>query len=156
MVLANAAPQRYLFDTDVLVHYLRGKKTGLAIEQEFQFKKSGFQPLVSIVTVGELLAFSQSLKWGENKRRALENLRRQLTILDISRPEILEKYAEMSSKAKSKGLSIFHKKNDLWIASTAAASGLTLVTCDKSDFRHFEDKYDLMILDMESGGFSRR
>ncbi|MDA0346273.1 MAG: PIN domain-containing protein [Verrucomicrobia bacterium] len=151
MVLTNPPAPRFIFDTDVLVHYLRGKKAGLAIEQEFHFQKTGFRPIVSVVTVGELLAFSRNLKWGENKRGALERLRQQMYILDISRTEILETYAELSSNAKNRGWSIFHKKNDLWIAATAVASGLSLITCDKKDFKNFSDRINLVILDADTG-----
>lgn len=69
------------------------------------------------------------------------------TRLDISYDKILEKYEEIDAFSqgrhktrKSNFSAINMGKNDLWIAATASAFDITLVTTDR-DFNHLEGEF---------------
>jgi tRNA(fMet)-specific endonuclease VapC len=86
------------------------------------------RPLVSIITVGEALAFAKQLGWGPSKAALLEDLFSDLVIVDLS-DEILDLYAELESYLRRTGKPI--QQNDVWIAATTIASGAHLLTTDK-------------------------
>jgi tRNA(fMet)-specific endonuclease VapC len=47
-----------LLDTSVILHLLRGKATGLAIDTAYGLRTRAERPLVSVVSVGEILSFA--------------------------------------------------------------------------------------------------
>ena len=122
-------PRRLLLDTNILSHLVRGNRIGEAIEARFNVKNRLERPLVSVVTLGELFAFSKGLNWGPSKIRALEDLLLQLAISDIHSEPVLRTYAEveffLSRSGKPSG------QNDMWIAATAIVSEAHLLTTDK-------------------------
>lgn len=67
-------------------------------------------------------------------------------VVDINVEEIIETYAiiDAYSQGKLNDSSTFTArnmgKNDLWIAATASALDLTLITMDE-DFNHLKDNY---------------
>jgi predicted nucleic acid-binding protein len=65
MIPANAL---ILLDTNILIHLLRGNKIGQQIETDHRLHKRQSKPLISFVTVGEILALTLKLNWG-NKRK---------------------------------------------------------------------------------------
>ncbi len=121
-----------LLDTNVVIHYIR---------------RNLFCPperFISIVTVGELKAFSIKCNWGSDKQKKLNNYLQDLRILDID-DKITDIYAEID--AFSQGLLSEKKlntsarnmgKNDLWIAATAYYFNIPLQTTD-NDFDHLTD-----------------
>jgi tRNA(fMet)-specific endonuclease VapC len=84
--------------------------------------------LISIVTIGEILALSKKLSWGLWRIAALEQLLADLVAVEIS-DEILELYARIDAFLHRTGKPI--QQNDIWIAATAVASGAHLLTTDK-------------------------
>ncbi len=102
--------------------------------------------VISVVTIGELLALAYRLGWGGGKRERLAHLVRGHPFVDISRRPIMERYAEIDAYSKGKhperpappGMaSRTMGKNDLWIAATASVLGYTLLTLDH-DFDHLD------------------
>jgi tRNA(fMet)-specific endonuclease VapC len=86
------------------------------------------RPLISIVTIGEMLAFVKRGNWGSWKRSILEELFQDLLIMKIS-DQVLEIYAEIDTYLIRAGKAV--EQNDIWIAATAIASGAHLLTTDK-------------------------
>ena len=72
---------RYLLDTTVLLHWVRGSRQSDIIEQQFQLSVSPFRPLICAVSLGEMRAFSRSLKWGAAKRERLARLEKELVVV---------------------------------------------------------------------------
>lgn len=120
-----------LLDTNILIHLLRGKDIGTAIENRYGLLARPERPLISIVTVGEALKFAEHRKWGERKKTALQMLLQEFIIVDIDDAVILNQYATIGAHLESNGKRIQH--NDVWIAATAAAKRAVLLTTD-TDF----------------------
>jgi len=117
-----------LLDTNILIQLVRENRTGRVIDFRYQLRSRPEKPLISIVTVGEGLAFSKRLSWGAAKIAALEELFEDFVIVDLS-DEILELYAHLDTYLVRTGNPI--QQNDIWIAATAIASGAHLLTTDK-------------------------
>ena len=62
-------------------------------------------PLVSIITVGEMLAFARRNGWGARKLDALQHLAGNLVVVDIGREPILRAYADLDTHLKKSGSS---------------------------------------------------
>ena len=146
----NGAPG-YLLDTSVVLHATRANSpVSRAIDEQFQLSTSRFRPAISEVTVGELLAFSLSRDWGENRRTLLKDLVEKTLVIPIAHPGIHRRWAEISSALRATGLSV--GQNDIWIAATAHIAGMTLLTTDR-DFLHIRGvvQLDLRLLDNKTG-----
>jgi tRNA(fMet)-specific endonuclease VapC len=137
----------FIFDTNILIEYLRGNETtAQLLEQNDCFLPSN-TAAISIVVQAELYAFAIKNKWGEKRINFLESLISQLLIIPIDSKAIVEKYAEIdafsqgSLSERTLGRSAVNMgKNDLWIAATTALINGSLVTTD-NDFKHLENIY---------------
>jgi tRNA(fMet)-specific endonuclease VapC len=127
-----------LLDTNVVLHLVRGKATGLALDKAFGLRARPDRPLISVITVGEMFSFAAQLSWGPKKVEALKRLTEELVIVDVRNQSVLEKYAEIDAFLVKKGRRI--GDNDVWIAATAAAAGAVLLTSDK-DFDPLHDVF---------------
>ena len=125
-----------LLDTNVLILLVRNGASGKQIQKDYDLAGRAERPLISIVTVGEAKAFARKLSWGDPKRSRLDELLRELVVVNIDAGDVLDRYAEIDYYSER-----IHKparpmgKNDLWIAATAAATESWLVTTD-NDFDH--------------------
>ena len=126
----------YLLDTNILVHLIRGDKTGRQVDERFGLRTNLSACAISVVTVGEMLSLAQRREWGPNKMQALETLLGRLLQIDLNDRNILEAYAAIDNFSKDRTHDM--GKNDIWIAATAKAIGYTLLTNDK-DFQHLHD-----------------
>ena len=88
--------------------------------------------------VAELLAFAES--WGTARRKLLEEVISEMLVLPIGRPEIYAQWAKLKSYAKDNGLAIQQDHNDIWIAATAKAAGLTVISSDAAAFLPLRDR----------------
>lgn len=142
----------YLFDTGILLHWIRGSKVATVVDGQFQLRGASFRPLICEVSLGEMEAFARTEKWGDQKRNKLKELKKELISVDISDSRVIEAYADLSSLAKSKGWAIFHGKNDLWVGAATRVTGATLLTADK-DFLPLRDgkHLDVILLDAMTG-----
>lgn len=130
-------PDILLLDTGILIHLVRDNWIGRSIDSRFRLRTGPEKPLISIITVGESLAFARKLSWGPAKAAALENLFEDLVVVDLS-DEILELYAKVDFFLSRSGKPI--EQNDMWIAATAIVSGAHLLTTDK-DFDPLHSVY---------------
>lgn len=118
-----------LLDTSILLHVARGSTAAEIIDSRYQLKSRPEKPLISVVTSAEIRVFARRRAWGADKLARLEALLRELVVVDINRPSIIERYAEIAVFAEENGASIGN--NDLWIAASTAVTGAHLLTCDK-------------------------
>ena len=130
-----------LLDTDVLIRLVRGGDVGRRIDTELALTERAERPLISIVTVGEIRAFSRKLEWGPQKRGRLDGLVRQLVVVDIRDDSVLERYAEIDhySEREVKPARPLGQ-NDMWIAACASVFDAHLITSD-DDYDHLVPDY---------------
>ena len=141
----------FLLDTNIALHATRvNSKVSAAIDAQFGLSISRFRPVISEVSVGELLAFTLSSRWGEKRKELLRAQIDKTLVIPIGHPGIHERWAEMSSRLRSAGRTI--GQNDIWIAATASVAGMTLLTMDK-DFLALKQTagLDVRVLDSRTG-----
>lgn len=136
-----------LLDTNILLIYLRKQETANALEEKLQLFGNENTLIVSVVTIGEIKSIALQNSWGVNRLSLLDQLLSSFLITDINTEKVIAEYArkdafsqgklpELKSSFSSKNMG----KNDLWIAATASAYNLTLVTTDQ-DFSHLEQDF---------------
>lgn len=122
-----------VLDTNVIVHWLRGKATASMLRSDYAIDTRLPRPIVPVVVKGEALALASYLKWGARKMAALDALLRALPVADISADAVTDAYAIIDSASRTAGRRM--GKNDVWIAAVSLVSGATLLTSD-ADFDH--------------------
>jgi tRNA(fMet)-specific endonuclease VapC len=120
-----------LLDTGVLLYLLRGQATGRKIEEDYNLSKRSERPLISVITVGEILAIALRRGYAAEKRAALNELIRDMVVVEISTP-VAAHFAHILTAQQQIGKPI--GENDTWIAATAKATDSTLLTTDRNDF----------------------
>ena len=132
----------YLFDTNIVVHYLRESAVMHRVEQIFNPFDTAHEIWICVVSIGELKSIAIQSKWGAKRLQQLDALLDILLAIDVGSEDILNRYAEIDAfsqgKLPAKPLSLTARnmgKNDLWIAATSSILGATLLTTD-SDFDH--------------------
>jgi tRNA(fMet)-specific endonuclease VapC len=142
-----------LLDTNILVYLLRGKTVGKQIEADHKLYQRRLKPLISFITVGEMLALTLKFNWGNQRKEKLKNLLHELTIVNIHEQNIVQTYANINhfsektiKPARPMG------QNDMWIAATARCLDAWLITMDK-DFDHLhQNKYIKRVkIDLKTG-----
>ena len=132
-------PDVLLLDTNMLIIYARAGEPSRRLEAQLGLQSGRSQGMISVVTVGEALAFCQKANWGPARRDTLMDLiHSKLVPIDINRPEILAAYADIdhySEKVQKPARPM--GQNDLWIAATAHVLDYELVTTDR-DFDHLQ------------------
>jgi tRNA(fMet)-specific endonuclease VapC len=136
---------RFLFDTNIAIHYMRKSSVMVQIENKFSPFASGQEPFLCAVSIGELRSFAIQNNWGEIRKVQLEQFFKKFIITDINVNQILHRYAEIDAfsqnKLIEKPLTVTARnmgKNDLWIAATASVLNAKLLTTD-ADFVHLDD-----------------
>ena len=141
----------FLLDTSVVLYATReNSPVSKAIDAQFGLSASRFRPAISEVTVGELLAFSRSYKWGEKRKALLKNQIDKTLVISIAHPGVHQRWADISSSLRAAGLTV--GQNDIWIAATASVAGMTLLTTDR-DFLTVQRvaALDVRVLDSKTG-----
>ncbi len=108
----------YLLDTSIIVRACSNAASFQSIDGALGLLRQDFQPAISIITQGEILAFGKKRGWGADKLRKLEQIISGVVVLNIDHSELVERYSELEAQ-NAKGLNI--GQNDLWIAATAIA-----------------------------------
>jgi tRNA(fMet)-specific endonuclease VapC len=147
---------RYLWDTNILLHYLNDSVTSKYIERKYKLVSPINKQHISVVSLGEIKSLAKRRNWGNAKLNRLFALLEKFVISDINIGEIIERYAEIDAFSQGK---LFDKsvqfsaknmgKNDVWIAATASVLQIPLITTDK-DFNHLDKVYlDLKLVDLK-------
>lgn len=137
----------YLLDTNIIIIYSKSKEQAKRIEADHKIFAKENNLAISIVSIAEINSIIHQFKIGDQRRKGIDKILDNATRLDISYDEILKKYEEIDAfsqgKHRTKKSNFSAKnmgKNDLWIAATASAFNITLVTTDK-DFDHLNGEF---------------
>jgi tRNA(fMet)-specific endonuclease VapC len=134
---------RYLLDTCILVHLVRGDRDGKKIQKAYNLKAFYSECLISVVTRGEMEKLGREFNWDNAKLKAMRDLLDQLITVDINDPSIIAAYAEIDHFSDERGIRM--GKNDVWIAAAAKATGYQLMTMDR-DFDHLASEFVSLLL----------
>lgn len=139
--------RQFLLDTSAVLHLARTKSpVADQIEADYRLSTSPFRPSVCVITIGEMKAFAQS--WGDMRVAYAESVLARLSIVDINHVEVIDAYGVLHSENRALGLNL--GQNDLWIAATALATGLTLLSAD-GDFLRLVTAPDLIVVNAKTG-----
>ena len=134
----------YFFDTNILLHFLRGTPVKTFVVQRYAPFSATNKIVVSVVTLGEIRSISIQNKWGTARLWALESLYKEFIVADINAENVIQRYAEIDAYSQGKlagkplgNTSRNMGKNDLWIAATASILKAELITTDR-DFNHLQ------------------
>ena len=146
----------YLVDTNLVVLYSKDIRLAKQIEAEYSIFSTPKNPLISVVSLGELDALGKKFNYGEMRLKRIDDLIKKFYRVKINTKKIIEKYGDIDAYSQGKlrnnplGTSSRNMgKNDLWIAATASVYDLTLLTTDK-DFDHLNGVFlDVIYVDLE-------
>jgi predicted nucleic acid-binding protein len=118
--------------------------TAAVSAQSLRTLVEGRLPLLSFVTVGELLRGALLARWGETKSKQLQARIGAATVLPYDEA-IIKDYAQITAEAVRTGHPLGQPihSNDAWIAATAIAHRIPLLTLN---LRHFEGCPRLVLL----------
>ena len=118
-----------IYDTNLLIIQIRLKEL------------PPVKTILSVITIGELEAFSLKADWGIQKVSFMTDMISRYPSVDIT-PGLVKYYAEVDAFSQGKLQTIPLKssarnmgKNDIWIAATALYLDMELHTTD-NDFSH--------------------
>lgn len=138
---------RYTLDTNVLLFYVRDKKTRQFLDETIGPFSDENESIISIVSVGEIYSLAAKHKWGEEKLKVVEKLLDDLIIVEVRYKDLIDSYVDIdtySNRSNSKrikaGSAIRMGKNDLWIAATTVITQSKLLTSDH-DFDHLDGEF---------------
>ena len=115
-----------LIDTNVIIRFFKGETELFSLFDDME------QLYVSSVSVGELMYGAKLSKKSDFNRENCFCFCEQMKVLQPDL-EVAKMYGKIKSNLKAKGRPI--PENDIWIAATALAADLELVTAD-SDFEN--------------------
>ncbi len=122
---------KYLIDTDVLIDYLAGDPTTVALLQ-ITLGPSGIA--ISVITYAEVYI---GILRSSARRQAEAGFRqfvRSVPVLDLSKT-VAKQNAAIRVDLLQRGRTTRQRALDLLIAATALSHGLTLVTRNKADYQ---------------------
>ena len=142
----------YLWDTNILVHYIRNSDKYAQWNDEYTFFTSPNQVFLSVISIGEIESLAYQLSWGNLRLQRLQSILNQTQTLTIYE-EIIHIYAEIDAYSQGKLLARPLNdsarnmgKNDIWLAATAHVGQFKFTTTD-NDFDHLKSVYlDLLKL----------
>ena len=138
--------QLILLDTNILVHLLRGKAAGQWLDTTYLLSTRHVRPLLSVVSLGELLALAEKWSWKTEKQQQIHALVQSYVVVDINHRPVLDSYARLSSRWERAGKRM--EQNDLWIAASAEAAGAAILTTDR-DFGKLSESIAVEWVDPE-------
>ena len=123
------AGDQLVLDTNILVHWLRGKDAGAKLRTDYALGARSPRPIVPLVVKAEIKSLALQFNWGADKQGALEELLRELPVAEISHDHVIAAYAELDNEGRQRGRRM--GKNDLWIAAVAKVQGAVILTTDQ-------------------------
>ncbi len=143
----SAAAGLIVLDTEVCGHLCRGDAYGAALEERFELKARRVAPMISAVTVGEVLRRARRLapltRWDVVQMDTLNAMLRNLNVVPLAGPVALE-FARLSARLDDSGQATDSAR--VWVAATASAMNATVLS-HHSDFTVFKDEVRCEIVD---------
>ena len=144
--------KRIIIDTCVIIHIVRDSESGKKCLEELSNFDDEPNIIISVVSKAEIESFSIQNNWGAAKIEKLNKVLTQITYIDISNNDktLIGAYTEIDAYSKRKmndkngdllsGSDRKMGKNDVWIAATAYALNIPLMTTD-GDFNHLNSTF---------------
>ena len=117
-----------LIDTNVIIRVLKGQTELFPLFDDME------KLFVSSISVGELMYGAELSKKRDDNAAGYYSFCQQMNVL-VPDEEVSLQYGKVKAQLKRNGTPI--PENDIWIAATAIAGKLTLITAD-SDFKMVE------------------
>lgn len=135
------AGEQLVLDTNILVHWLRGKDAAARLKAEYDLGGRRPRPIIPLVVKAEIRSLALQLGWGDERQKAADELLRELPVADISSEIVIHAYALLDQESRKLGRRM--GKNDLWIAAVARVQRAALLTTDQ-DFDHLNPHFLLV------------
>lgn len=117
-----------LLDTDVFSYIVKGDTRAKDYEQVLL----GHSLAISFMTVAELYQWAAMRHWGARRIGELEDVIQGYTVPPVD-AEVCRRWGQIRATAKAAGAPV--SPQDAWVAATAVAFGLPLVTHNPSDYQ---------------------
>ncbi len=137
----------YVFDTNIVVHYLRESALMHTIDESFSPFMPANESWLSVVSLGEIHSIAMQSRWGAKRLAKLDLFLSKFLILDLNIGDLVRRYAEIDAFSQGKHPTIPSTfsarnmgKNDLWIAASASILNAALLTTD-NDFNHLDKQF---------------
>lgn len=127
------AGDQLVLDTNILLHWLRGKEAGAKLRTDYALGTRTPRPILPLVVKAEIRSLALQFDWGTDRQKALDDLLRELPIAEISSESVIAAYARLDHASRKVGRRM--GKNDLWIAAVASVQDAVILTTDQ-DFDH--------------------
>ena len=108
----------------------------------------GAQPLISFVTVGELMQWTRLRHWGARNVAMLDLWLSDKPVIPGGK-RVAEMWGELSAAATQRGRP--RPVNDTWVAASCLAYHLPLATFNVKDYADFAEHHDLVIYSQNGG-----
>ena len=127
-----------VYDTNIASLALRGE-----LPAALAARLVGAVPVLSFVTVGELVKWAEMRSWGARSRGALDRWLSRRPVID-SDETISRNWGRLAASTQRRGVAV--SENDLWIAACCISDGLPLVTRNVKDFVDLAEHHGLVLV----------
>jgi predicted nucleic acid-binding protein len=134
--LSSSLPAVVL-DTDVASAAFKRKPLPILV------KVAAMEPVISFVTLGELMKWTERRHWAPHNRIGLDRWLSTMPVLH-STDAICRTWGVLAAAGMSRGRP--RPQNDMWIAAVCITHGIPLATLNFKDFDDFEVHHGLQIV----------
>jgi predicted nucleic acid-binding protein len=127
-----------IVDTDVVARFHRKR-----LPAEVHTKLIGMHKMLPFVTVGELIAWTESRYWNPRKTEELQRWLDDSSIV-FADDSVAAIWGRITSAARKAGRT--PQVNDTWIAACCLAYDLPLMTLNNKDYQYFAEHHGLVLL----------
>lgn len=92
----------YLVDTNLVVLYSKDIRLAKQIEAEYSIFSTPKNPLISVVSLGELDALGKKFNYGEMRLKRIDDLIKKFYRVKINTKKIIEKYGDIDAYSQGK------------------------------------------------------